>query len=96
MSFNCPWLKEIPDCPGNSIVALKKSARTIGYVSKQFFVAIDKGESYTDENKIPEIIKETTRLKLLPGHELFGRAWNEKTPEVKTLPEPIETNSEDN
>jgi hypothetical protein len=64
--------------------------------SKQFFVAIDKGESYTDENRIPEIIKETTRLKLLPGHELFGRAWNEKTPEVKTLPESIETNSEDN
>lgn len=64
--------------------------------SKQFFVAIDKGESYTDENKIPEIIKETTRLKLLPGHELFGRAWNEKIPEVKTLPESIETNLEDN
>ena len=64
--------------------------------SKQFFVAIDKGESYTDENKIPEIIKETTRLKLLPGHELFGRAWNEVTPEVKALPALIETNSEDN
>lgn len=63
--------------------------------SKQFFVAIDKGESYTDENKIPEIIKETTRLKLLPGHELFGRAWNEVTPEVKALPALIETNSED-
>lgn len=64
--------------------------------SKQFFVAIDKGESYTDENKIPEIIKETTRLKLLPGHELFGRAWNEVTPEVKALPALIETNLEDN
>ena len=64
--------------------------------SKQFFVAIDKGESYTDENKIPEIVKETTRLKLLPGHELFGRAWNEVTPEVKALPALIETNSEDN
>ena len=64
--------------------------------SKQFFVAIDKGESYTDENKIPEIIKETTRLKLLAGHELFGRAWNEVTPEVKALPALIETNSEDN
>ena len=64
--------------------------------SKQFFVAIDKGESYTDDNKIPEIIKETTRLKLLPGHELFGRAWNEVTPEVKALPALIETNSEDN
>lgn len=64
--------------------------------SKQFFVAIDKGESYTNENKIPEIIKETTRLKLLPGHELFGRAWNEVTPEVKALPALIETNSEDN
>ena len=64
--------------------------------SKQFFFFFFKGESYTDENKIPEIIKETTRLKLLPGHELFGRAWNEVTPEVKALPALIETNSEDN
>lgn len=63
---------------------------------KQFFVAIDKGESYTDENKIPEIIKGTTRLKLLPGHELFGRAWNEVVQKVKALPEPAETDTEGN
>lgn len=63
---------------------------------KQFFVAIDKGESYTDENKIPEIIKGTTRLKLLPGHELFGRAWNEVVQKVKALPESAETDTEGN
>ncbi|MBD5117565.1 MAG: DUF2326 domain-containing protein [Clostridiales bacterium] len=64
--------------------------------SKQFFVAVDKGESYTDENKIPEIIKETTRLNISSGHELFGRAWNEETPEIKALPESAETDLEDN
>ena len=50
---------------------------------KQFFVSIDKGESYTDENKIPDVIRETIRLRLRPGHELFGRAWNEVEPEKK-------------
>ncbi len=54
---------------------------------KQFFVAIDKGESYTDENIIPDIIKDSTRLSLYPGHELFGRAWNELKPELKSLTE---------
>lgn len=44
---------------------------------KQFFVAIDKGESYTDERKIPDVIKNAIRLWLSPGHELFGRPWNE-------------------
>lgn len=63
---------------------------------KQFFVSIDKGESYTDENKIPDVIKETVRLKLSPGHELFGRAWNEVTPEVKALPAETESESEEN
>ena len=48
---------------------------------KQFFVAIDKGESYTDERKIPSVIKDTIRLRLSPGHELFGRPWNEVKPE---------------
>lgn len=41
---------------------------------KQFFVVIDKSESYTDENKIFEVIKKTVKLSLSPGHELFGRA----------------------
>lgn len=50
---------------------------------KQFFVAIDKGESYTDENKIPDVIRETIRLRLRPGHELFGKAWNEVEPKKK-------------
>ena len=62
---------------------------------KQFFVAVDKGESYTDDNKIPDVIKETTRLKLSPGHELFGRAWNEVTPDVKALPAETESKTED-
>lgn len=63
---------------------------------KQFFVAVDKGESYTDENKIPDVIKETTRLRLFPGHELFGRAWNEVTPKAKVLPEATESKLEEN
>ena len=63
---------------------------------KQFFVAVDKGESYTDENRIPDVIKETTRLRLSPGHELFGRAWNEVTPEGKALPEATESELEEN
>ena len=61
---------------------------------KQFFIAIDKGESYTDENKIPEVIKDTIRLRLSPGHELFGRAWNEVEPEVKALPESVDEKPE--
>lgn len=63
---------------------------------KQFFVAVDKGESYTDENRIPDVIKETTRLRLSPGHELFGRAWNEVTPEGTSLPEATESELEEN
>lgn len=63
---------------------------------KQFFVAVDKGESYTDENRIPDVIKETTRLRLSPGHELFGRAWNEVTPEGTALPEATESELEEN
>ena len=61
---------------------------------KQFFVAIDKGESYTDEKKIPDVIKDTIRLRLSPGHELFGRAWNEVEPEVKALPESVDEKTE--
>lgn len=63
---------------------------------KQFFVAVDKGESYTDENRIPDEIKETTRLRLSPGHELFGRAWNAVTPEGKALPAATESKLEEN
>ena len=52
---------------------------------KQFFVAIDNGESYTDENMIPSVISETIRIKLSPGHELFGRAWNEEKIETEAV-----------
>ena len=50
---------------------------------KQFFVAIDKGESYTDEKMIPDVIREMIRLRLSLGHELFGKAWNEVEPEKR-------------
>lgn len=46
---------------------------------KQVFIAIDKGESYSDENKVPEILESTTVLELSSGHELFGRSWNVET-----------------
>ena len=44
---------------------------------KQFFVAIDKSKSNSDDRKIPDIIRDAIRLKLLRGYELLGRPWNE-------------------
>lgn len=46
--------------------------------SKQVFVAIDKGESYSENHEIPNILKETTVLSLSEGHELFGMSWNKR------------------
>ena len=43
---------------------------------KQVFVAIDKAESYSDDNTVPPVFSKTTVLELSAGHELFGRAWN--------------------
>lgn len=43
---------------------------------KQIFVAIDKAESYSDDNTVPAVFRDTTVLELSAGHELFGRAWN--------------------
>lgn len=43
---------------------------------KQVFVAIDKAESYSDDNTVPAVFRDTTVLELSAGHELFGRAWN--------------------
>ena len=43
---------------------------------KQIFITIDKGESYSEDNTVPEILEQTTVIELSPGHELFGRAWN--------------------
>ena len=70
-------VKQVEDAVMSKILELYRAS------DKQFFVAIDKGESYTDEKKIPDVIKETIRLRLSPGHELFGRAWNEVEPEKK-------------
>lgn len=45
---------------------------------KQVFVTIDKGESYSEDQTIPEILKKTTVLELSAGHELYGRPWNKE------------------
>lgn len=45
---------------------------------KQVFVTIDKGESYSEDQTIPEILKRTTVLELSAGHELYGRPWNKE------------------
>ena len=45
---------------------------------KQVFVAVDKAESFAD-GALPEVVELNTVLRLGPGHELFGRSWNEKT-----------------
>ena len=42
----------------------------------QVFIATDKAETYT-ANGLPEILKNSTVLKLSTGHELFGRSWND-------------------
>ena len=54
---------------------------------KQFIVAVDKGKSYTDKSRIPEVIKETIILRLSLSHELFGRALNKVSLEGKTSSE---------
>ena len=77
-------VKQVEDAVMLKILELYKQS------NKQFFVAIDKGESYTDERKIPDIIKNAIRLRLSPGHELFGRPWNEVKPEDKKEKKPEE------
>ena len=77
-------VKQVEDAVMLKILDLYKHS------DKQFFVAVDKGESYTDERKIPDIIKNAIRLRLLPGHELFGRPWNEVKPENTAEKKPEE------
>lgn len=43
---------------------------------KQIFLALDKAESLGD-GKLPDVVERNTVLKLGPGHELFGRSWNQ-------------------
>lgn len=45
---------------------------------KQVFVAVDKAESFAD-GALPAVVESNAILRLGPGHELFGRSWNEKT-----------------
>ena len=45
---------------------------------KQVFVTIDKGESYSEDQTVPEILEKTTVLELSAGHELYGRPWNKE------------------
>lgn len=45
---------------------------------KKVFVTIDKGESYSEDQTILEILKKTTVLELSAGHELYGRPWNKE------------------
>lgn len=47
---------------------------------KQVFVAIDKGHSYSSEG-MPAVLENSVVLRLDRHHELFGRAWNEKSEE---------------
>ena len=44
---------------------------------RQVFIAVDKAESFA-EGELPKIVEPNTVLRLGPGHELFGRSWNEK------------------
>lgn len=44
---------------------------------KQVFIALDKAESFAD-GVLPTVVESNTVLRLGPGHELFGRSWNEK------------------
>lgn len=45
---------------------------------KQVFIAIDKGHSYSSAG-MPPVLEKSIVLRLDKHHELFGRAWNEKT-----------------
>lgn len=45
---------------------------------KQVFIALDKGESYSEDGTLPEIIAKNTCLRLAEGSELFGWAWNKR------------------
>lgn len=51
---------------------------------KQVFVAIDKGDTYDETGVIPPVIERAIRLRLSPGHELFGKAWNEPAQEKES------------
>lgn len=44
--------------------------------TKQIFITIDKGESYSDNNSLPKVIQNTKVLELSEGHALFGKSWN--------------------
>lgn len=45
---------------------------------KQVFITMDKGESYSEDKKMPGILKDTIVLELSAGHELYGRPLNKE------------------
>lgn len=47
---------------------------------KQVFIAIDKGHSYSSKG-MPAVLERSIVLHLDRDHELFGRAWNERSEE---------------
>lgn len=64
-------LKQIGDAPLEKILELYRAS------GKQVFIALDKGESYTERTK--EILNQTAVIHLSNnGKELFGRSWNIK------------------
>lgn len=48
--------------------------------NKQIFLALDKAESLGN-GELPDVVANNTVLRLSPGHELFGRSWNQDTSE---------------
>lgn len=48
--------------------------------NKQIFLALDKAESL-GSGELPDVVANNTVLRLSPGHELFGRSWNQDTSE---------------
>lgn len=44
---------------------------------KQVFIAVDEEDMYSDSGALPEVLRDAVVLRLSPGHELFGWAWDQ-------------------
>ena len=72
-------LKQIADEPLEKIMELYSKS------NKQIFIALDKKSSYTQQTQ--DVVSKNTILRLSPnGNELFGRSWNEKKEDAKSIP----------
>ena len=71
-------IKQVEDPTVLAIFALYREC------TKQIFVTIDKGQSYSDDSTVPEVLEGTTVLELSEGHELFGKPWNRKKTESES------------